>query len=109
MELKFVATRQPDAVNTAIQRRQRLVRRLDQQVDLIRNARDGLLPRTSWVWMGEGGAYFLPIKYGRHPIELKKGMFSIQCESVEQAVDAIATIRAMVLRGDLDVWSGVQN
>ncbi len=56
MELKIIAARQPDAVNTAIQRRQRLVRRLGQQVDLIRNAIDGVLPRTRLVWMGEGGA-----------------------------------------------------
>ena len=56
MELKFIAARQPDAVNTAIQRRQRLVRRLVQQVDLIRNAIDGVLPRMSLVWMGEGDA-----------------------------------------------------
>lgn len=102
MELKFVAAKKPEAANVAVQRRQRLVRRLDQQISLIRNAKDGLLPRTSWIWVDESGTYFLPIKYGRHPIELKKGMFSIQCDSSEHAADALTAVRAMVLQGDFD-------
>lgn len=102
MELKFAAAKKPETVNVAIQRRQRLVRRLDQQISLIQNAKDGLLPRTSWIWMDESGTYFLPIKYGRHPIELKKGMFSVQCESIEHAADALGAIRAKVLQGDMD-------
>lgn len=102
MELKFVATKKPETVNMAVQRRQRLVRQIDQQISLIQNAKDGLLPRTSWVWMDEGGTYFLPIKYGRNPIELTKGMFAIQSESIEYAADALAAIRGLVLAGDLD-------
>ena len=30
--------------------------------------------RSAWPWIDEAGAYFLPIKYGRHSIELKKGI-----------------------------------
>lgn len=54
MELKFVAAKKPEAVNVTVQRRQRLVRRLDQQISLIQNAKDGFLPRTSWVWIRGG-------------------------------------------------------
>jgi len=32
--------------------------------------------------MDDTGSYFLPIKYGRQPIELKKGMFTILCKDV---------------------------
>ena len=102
MDLKFVAAKKPDAVNTAVQRRQRLVRRFDQQSSLIKSAADGMLPRKSWVWMDEKGIYFLPIKYGRQPIELKKGMFAIQCDSLDGAAQALATVREMLLNGDLD-------
>lgn len=102
MELKFVATKKPEAVNVIVQRRQRLVRRIDQQIGIIQNAKDGLLPRTAWVWMDGSGAYFLPIKYGRNPIELKKGMFAIQCDDIGHAADALTTVRAMVLQGDFD-------
>jgi prophage DNA circulation protein len=102
MELKFVAAKKPDTINTAVQRRQRLVRRLDQQINLIKSAVDGMLPRASWLWMDEKGAYFLPIKYGRHPIEMKKGMFAIQCKNAEEAMQALITVRSMVLNGEID-------
>jgi hypothetical protein len=102
MELKFVTAKKPENVNTAVQRRQRLVRRLDQQIGLIKSTADGMLPRASWVWMDDKGAYFLPVKYGRSPIELKKGMFAIQCASLGEAAQALATVREMVLNGDLD-------
>lgn len=102
MELKFVAAKKPDVVNTAVQRRQRLVRRLDQQISLIKSTADGMLPRASWIWMDDKGAYFLPTKYGRNSIELKKGMFSIECSSLDEAAQALAAVREMVLNGDLD-------
>ncbi len=102
MELKFVAAKKPDAVNTTVLRRQRLVRRLDQQISLIKSAADGMLPRASWVWMDENGSYFLPVKYGRNPIELKKGMYAVQCDTIEGAGQALAAVREMVRNGDLD-------
>lgn len=102
MELKFVAAKKPDVVNTAVQRRQRLVRRLDQQISLIKSTADGMLPRASWIWMDDKGAYFLPVKYGRNPIELKKGMFAIQCASLDDAAQALAAVREMVLNGEMD-------
>jgi len=102
MELKFVAAKKPETVDVTVKRRQRLVRRLDQQINLIKSATDGMLPRASWVWIDEKGAYYLPIKYGRNPIELKKGMFAIQCDSVEGAAEALNSVRAMALQGDFD-------
>ena len=102
MELKFVTAKKPENVNTAVQRRQRLVRRLDQQISLIKSAADGMLPRASWVWMDEKGIYFLPIKYGRQPIELRKGMYAVQCDTIEGTGQALAAVRGMVLNGDLD-------
>jgi hypothetical protein len=70
----------------------------------IGSAKDGFLPRTSWIWMDDSGAYFLPVKYGRNPIpiELKKGMFAIQCEGIQHAAEVLGTVRAMVLHGDFD-------
>lgn len=102
MELKFVAAHKPEAINVAVQRRQRLVRRIDQQIGMVENLKDGFLPRTSWIWTDSEGIFFLPIKYGRNPIELKKGMFAIQCDSIEAAAAALSQMRTMVLNGDFD-------
>ena len=102
MDLKFAATARPEKASADVQRRQKLARRIDQQIGYVRQMVEGKQPRAAWLWMDEAGTYFLPIKYGRQPIELKKGMFSIQCADLDQAEAALCTIRAMVLKGDLD-------
>lgn len=102
MELKFAATARPNKASADVQRRQKLVRRIDQQIGYVRQIIDGKQPRAAWAWMDEAGTYFLPIKYGRQPIELKKGMFSVQCQDLDHVEAALCTVRAMVLQGDLD-------
>ena len=102
MELKFAAATRPDKVSANVHRRQKLVRRIDQQIGYVREMIDGNQHRAAWVWMDDTGIYFLPIKYGRQPIELKKGMFSIQCVDLDQVEGALCTVRALVLNGDFD-------
>lgn len=102
MDLKFSAATRPDKASPEVHRRQKLVHRINQQIGYVRQMIDGKQPRASWIWMDEAGAYFLPIKYGRQSLELKKGMFSIQCPNLDQAEVALCTIRAMVLQGDMD-------
>lgn len=82
---------------------QRLIRRIDQQIGLIKSATDLGISRSSWVWMDEAGAYWVPIKYGPQPIELKKGMFAIECKDINDASNALETVRQMVLNDTLDL------
>lgn len=102
MELKFAVTARPDKASADVQRRQKLVRRIDQQIGYVRQIIDGKQPRAAWAWMDEAGTYFLPIKYGRQPIELKKGMFSIQCPDLDHVEAALCAVRAMILKGEFD-------
>jgi len=102
MELKFVAATRPEKISPTVQRRQKLIRRIDQQIGYVRQMIDGDQPRATWVWMNEAGTYFLPIKYGRQPLELKKGMFAVQCADLDHVETALCAIRAMILRGDFD-------
>lgn len=102
MELKFIAAAKPKQVNPAISRRQKLVMRIDKQISYVRQMVEGKQPRAVWAWQDETGAYFLPIKYGRQQLELKKGMFAIQCADLDQVEAALCTIRAMAWQGDFD-------
>lgn len=102
MELKFVAATRPEMLSPTVQRRQKLVRRIDQQIDYVRLMIEGQQPRATWIWMDEAGTYFLPIKYGRQPIELKQGMFAVQCKDLDEVEHALCAVRAMVLKGDFD-------
>jgi hypothetical protein len=102
MEFKFVPNRKPVKVDVTILRRQKLVRRIDQQVGFVRSMIEGHEPHGSWVWTDETGTYFVPIKYGRYPLELKKGMFSVQCQDLDEVESVLCTFRGMVIRGDMD-------
>lgn len=102
MKLKFSNKTRPSKLKPEIQRREKLVSRLDQQIVYVRQMIDGDRPRGSWVWMDENGTYFLPIKYGKQTLELKKGMASIECGNLDEAEHALCEVRAMTLRGDLD-------
>lgn len=102
MEFKFVPNQKPGKVDVTTLRRQKLVRRIDQQIGLVRSVIDGHDPRGSWFWMDETGTYFVPIKYGRHLLELKKGMFSVQCQNLDEVEHVLCTFRGMVLKGNMD-------
>lgn len=102
MDLKFVSEKRPDKPNVAVSRRQKLVRGIDQQIGHVRKMIEGESPRAAWPWMDDAGTWFLPIRYGRQPIELKKGMFAIQCPDLDHAEAALCTIRALVLQGEFD-------
>lgn len=103
MELKFVSAARPKKVDLTVQRRQKLVRRIDQQIGFVRQIIEGKQPRAAWVWMDGDGRYFLPIFYGRHQIELQKGKFAIECADLDHVEAALCTVRSMVLKGDFDV------
>ena len=50
----------------------------------------------SWFWLNEEGKYFLSINYGKKPIELSKGKFSVICESLEEVKDSLNIIEQCV-------------
>ena len=102
MELKFVAATKPGPVSANVKRRQKLVQRIDQQISYCEAMKAGQMPRAAWAWMDEAGSYFVPIRYGRQQIELKKGMFSIQCKNVSEVEEALGAVKAMVLSGEFD-------
>ena len=52
--------------------------------------------------MDDAGSYFLPIKYGRQQIELKKGISSMLCKNIPEVDSVLQTVRQMVLNGDFD-------
>lgn len=102
MELKFVAEQKPGKADAVVARRQKLIRRIDQQIVLVHDMIAGREQRASWVWMDGNGQYYVPIKYGRTILELKKGMFSILCKDLDECEHALCTVRAQVLAGQVD-------
>lgn len=102
MDLNFVSATKPVQVSPAVRRRQKLVQRIDQQLGYCEGMKTGQHPRAAWPWMDDAGSYFVPVKYGRHVLELKKGMFAVQCKDVPEIEAALTKVRAMALSGDFD-------
>jgi len=52
--------------------------------------------------MDEEGNYFISVKYGKKPVEIAKGKFSVQCESLQDVIEALTIVKEHVVRGELD-------
>ena len=55
-----------------------------------------------WFWLDNGGDYFLSINYGKSPIELAKGKFSIVCENIEEVKSSLLKVKSSIQKGDFD-------
>lgn len=102
MKLKLTSKSRPKTISPDVQRRERLVHRIDQQIGYVRQIIEGQRPRAAWLWMSTDGTYYLPIKYGKQNLELQKGMVSIECENLDEVEHALCEVRTMVLAGKLD-------
>lgn len=71
--------------------------------DQHHSERQGRSPAAQFVGLdGCRGTYYLPIKYGRNPIEMQKGMFAIQSENSDHAGQVLSSIKGLAIQGDLD-------
>jgi hypothetical protein len=108
--LNLVSTVKPNSKNLTVGRRQRLITAIDKQINLLDRTTDDQDTSTvvsgrktpPWYWMDEQGNYFVSIKYGKKPIEIAKGKFSIQGKSLADIADALKTVKEHVILGEFD-------
>ena len=102
MELKFSAAVKPKKTTGVTKLRAQLAQRINEQIHLVHQHGDGPLPQKSWAWLGDAGSYFVGVRYGHRPIELKKGMFAVECSDIQDVADVLSHLRSLVIQGDLD-------
>jgi hypothetical protein len=109
--LNLVPVQKPPKVSPIVGRRQRLIARIDRQMAVIQAQKAGATaPKVGdsqkrvspWYWLDETGAYFLAVQYGKQPLELGKGKFAVQCETIQAVEDALVAIREALIKGDFD-------
>jgi hypothetical protein len=124
--LKFVqAKRVAMNVNATEFRRQKLARKIDEQIALVNRTESGAvqsITRTkqvknadgtnvtvevqrrarAWWFNSEKGTLCLSIRYGAKSIELAKGRNAIEVGSVAQLVPTLEAVKNAVLGGELD-------
>ena len=124
-QLKLISAKRQQSVDPTQFRRFKLAGRLEDQIALaqamleqrtytkerVRSVRDASGVRTSvqvhtrvkpWWWVMENGKLALSIRYGSRVIALSPKSNAIECASLKDVVQALATVKAVVEAGELD-------
>lgn len=100
--LALVPVNKPKSINPVVQRRSRLLKSIRRQQSLVEAYKAGEKTLRTWFWMNEDGKIYLQIKYGKLPLELSKGKFAIQCNSLEDVSNNLVIVETLVNKGEFD-------
>ena len=123
--LKLSATKKSQVMNPAAQRRNKLCKKLWEQIQLAQahlegkeftttrfrtvTDQDGLrrsieLPKRvrAWWWNGDNGKIALNVRYGAKVVELAKGKSTIEVAAQTDLIPTLELIKRAVEAGELD-------
>ena len=123
---KLTAAQKPTQMTYVEQRRNKLAKRLWEQIELakaqqtgtqytatkfrtIKDSETGLRKQIetnkrmkAWWFVAENGKCCIAIRYGSKVLELAKGKTAIEVASGAALIDALEVVKAAVLAGELD-------
>ncbi|MBU3595119.1 hypothetical protein ICN10_01740 [Polynucleobacter sp. 86C-FISCH] len=125
--LKLVVSKKYTTVSPVVQRRNKLVKRLHEQIELCEAQKAGntYAPKKlktfankqtgerktvevakrvkEWFWINDSGKINLAIKYGAKTLPLnKKGANAIELATGDELINTLKSIKVAVLNGELD-------
>ena len=124
--LKLTTARKSLQINPIQQRRNKMVRRIWEQIELlkcqaagtqfapikyrtVRDAETGIrrqveVPKRvkSWVFTAENGKTAVAIRYGARVLELARGKFAVEVASPAQLIPTLELIKTAIDAGELD-------
>jgi len=125
--LKLVASKKHLTVSPVVHRRNKLVNKLHEQIELCEAQKAGNIyaPKRlktftnkqtgermtaevvkrvkEWFWIGDNGKINLAVKYGAKTLPLnKKGANAIELASGDELIATLKSLKAAVLDGELD-------
>ncbi len=124
--LKLTNAKRPQAMPAVAIRRNKLVKKLYEQIQLaeaqqagetftakrLKNVRDSETGLTkavevtkrvrAWWWTADNGKLCLNVKYGSNTLELGKGKFAIELGSLADLVPVLSTLKDATEAGELD-------
>jgi len=125
-QLKLTAAKKPNHISPVLQRRHKLLRRVDEQIALAAAQQAGTayaatrlrsytdadtgLRKTAevaktvktWTFVADNGKLCVHIRYGARVLELAKGKSAIELASSKDVVPALELIKTAVSNGKLD-------
>ena len=125
--LKLVASKKHQTVSPVVHRRNKLVTKLHEQIELCEAQKVGntyapkrlktftnkqtgermtaeVVKRVKeWFWIGDNGKINLAVKYGAKTLPLnKKGANAIELATGDELISTLKSLKAAVLDGELD-------
>lgn len=124
-KLKLVTATKPTALAPIVQKRNKLLKKLHEQIELatalaegrtytatkLRTVADGegntkTIEQAKhvrpWWWTAENGKLCLTLRYGAKVLEPAKGKTAIELAGLNELVSALETVKAAVADGELD-------
>jgi len=125
-QLKLVAAKRPTQLSPIAQRRNKVVKRIAEQIELakahgegrtyapskLRTVKDDETGETktietakrvkAWWWNADNGKLVLSLRYGAKVIDLAKGKSAIELASTDELVPTLSLLRDAVMNGELD-------
>lgn len=125
--LKLIAATKPTALAPIVQKRNKLIKRLHEQIELataLAEGRDYVVTRLrnviddetkitktvstpkrvkQWWWTAANGKVCVTVRYGAKVIELAKGLTAVELTSKDELVGVLTTLKAAVEIGELDL------
>ena len=125
--LKVVAAKRPQQQPAFVQRRNKLIHRLHDQLELAKAESEGREylkarrrhvknPTTgeyaeavvsrkprAWYWSANDGKVYINLRYGTRILELSKGKSAIEVGEMKQLVPMIEALKRAVAAGELDI------
>ena len=123
--LKLVTASRENKVSPVLQRRQKLIKKLDEQILLATAALNGetyqstkfknvvnaegvkeykQVPKRvrAWWWKNDAGKINLVVRYGARIVELSKGKNSIELENEAAILPTLDLVKKIIEAGELD-------
>ena len=105
-QLNLVSDTKPVGGSVVVNRRQRVIKSINTQISQINDDVNGddtyRRKKPSWYWLDENGVYFVSLRYGKQAVELSKGKYSVQCQSLEEVASSLEVLREYVSKGEYD-------
>lgn len=96
----------PTGKSETVERRQRLVTSIQHQISQLNTTIQGIdtlgRKKPDWYWLNDKGEYLVSLRYGKQPVELQKGKYSVKCEDLEGVLVALEVFKEVVEKGELD-------
>lgn len=124
--LKLVASQKPTSLSPVLQRRNKLVKRIWEQIELAKAEQAGttfapvkfrsytdketgarkqveIYKRVkSWVFTADNGKLALSVRFGPKVLELAKGKFAVEVGARSDVVNVLEVVKAAAENGELD-------